>query len=140
MHSSIDFDEQRKVLSPPNDFSRRRVILSSSIAETSLSVPGVSVAIDSGLARINRMNIAAGMEMLVTETESVFSAEQRKGRAGRMRSGRCVCLWRENDVRVAETTPEILRTDLTELVLECAGRGVYRRDALSWLTPPSAAA
>ena len=140
LHSSIDFDEQKKVLSPPDGFSRRRVILSSSIAETSLSVPGVSVVIDSGLARINRMNVAAGMEMLVTETESVFSAEQRKGRAGRMQRGRCVRLWRENDVRVAETTPEIARTDLTELVLECAERGVYRRDALSWLTPPSAAA
>ena len=138
LHSSIDFDEQKKVLFPPDDFSRRRVILSSSIAETALSVPGVSVVIDSGLARINRMNVAAGMEMLVTETESLFSAEQRKGRAGRMQRGRCVRLWRENDVRVAETTPEILRTDLTELVLECAERGVYRRDALSWLTPPSA--
>ena len=140
LHSSIDFDEQKKVLSPPDGFSRRRVILSSSIAETSLSVPGVSVVIDSGLARINRMNVAAGMEMLVTETESVFSAEQRKGRAGRMQRGRCVRLWRETDVRVAETTPEIARTDLTELVLECAERGVYRCDALSWLTPPSAAA
>ena len=140
LHSSIDFDEQKKVLSPPDDFSRRRVILSSSIAETSLSVPGVSVVIDSGLARINRMNVAAGMEMLATETESVFSAEQRKGRAGRMQRGRCVRLWRENDVRAAETAPEIARTDLTELVLECAERGVYRRDALSWLTPPSAAA
>ena len=139
LHSSIDFDEQKKVLAPPDDFSRRRVILSSSIAETSLSVPGVSVVIDSGLARINRMNVAAGMEMLVTETESVFSAEQRKGRAGRMRRGRCVRLWHENDVRVAETAPEILRTDLAELVLECAERGVYRRDALSWLTPPSEA-
>ncbi|EPF26282.1 ATP-dependent helicase HrpB [Treponema socranskii subsp. paredis ATCC 35535] len=140
LHSSIDFDEQKKVLSPPDDFSRRRVILSSSIAETSLSVPGVSVVIDSGLAKINRMNVAAGMEMLVTETESVFSAEQRKGRAGRMQRGRCVRLWRENDVRVAETAPEIARTDLTEVVLECAERGVYRRDALSWLTPPNAAA
>ncbi|MBM7023269.1 ATP-dependent helicase HrpB [Treponema sp. Marseille-Q4523] len=140
LHSSIDFDEQKKVLSPPDDFSRRRVILSSSIAETSLSVPGVSVVIDSGLARINRMNASAGMEMLVTEIESVFSAEQRKGRAGRMRRGRCVRLWRENEVRAAETAPEIARTDLTELVLECAERGVYRRDALSWLTPPSAGA
>ncbi|MGI5107132.1 ATP-dependent helicase HrpB [Treponema socranskii] len=140
LHSSIDFDEQKKVLSPPDDFSRRRVILSSSIAETSLSVPGVSVVIDSGLARINRMNASAGMEMLVTEIESVFSAEQRKGRAGRMQRGRCVRLWRENEVRAAETAPEIARTDLTELVLECAERGVYRRDALSWLTPPSAGA
>ncbi|MGI0529405.1 ATP-dependent helicase C-terminal domain-containing protein [Treponema socranskii] len=139
LHSSIDFDEQKKVLSPPDDLSRRRVILSSSIAETSLSVPCVSVVIDSGLARINRMNVAAGMEMLVTETESVFSAEQRKGRAGRMQRGRCVRLWHENDVHVAETAPEILRTDLTELVLECAERGVYRRDALSWLTSPSEA-
>ena len=139
LHSSIDFDEQKKVLTPPDDLSRRRVILSSSIAETSLSVPGVSVVIDSGLAKINRMNVAAGMEMLVTETESAFSAEQRKGRAGRMQRGRCVRLWRENDVRVAETTPEILRTDLTALVLECAERGVYRRDVLSWFTSPLSA-
>ena len=137
LHSSIDFAEQKKVLECPRNLSKRRVIVSSSIAEASLSVPGVSVVIDSGLAKINRMNAASGMGMLVTETESAFSAEQRKGRAGRMGRGRCVRLWRENDVRVAETTPEILRTDLTELVLECAERGVYKRDALSWLTPPT---
>ena len=140
LHSSIDFAEQKKVLESPRNLSKRRVILSSSIAETSLSVPGVNVVIDSGLAKINRMNAASGMGMLVTETESAFSAEQRKGRAGRMGRGRCVRLWRENDVRVAETTSEILRTDLTELVLECAERGVYKRDALSWLTPPTDAA
>jgi ATP-dependent helicase HrpB len=137
LHSSIKFDEQKKVLAPPVPGSRRRVILSSAIAETSLTVPGVTVVIDSGLARINRMNVAAGMETLSTENESIFSAAQRRGRAGRVCPGRCVCLWNENDSRTAETPPEILRTDLTSLVLECAQWGVYAPDKLSWLDRPS---
>ena len=64
------------------------MILSSAIAETSLTVPGVNVVIDSGLSRVNRMDINTGMEKLTTEKESEFSAEQRKGRAGRLCEGR----------------------------------------------------
>jgi ATP-dependent helicase HrpB len=89
---------------------------------------------------VNRMNISAGMETLVTENESVFSAAQRRGRAGRTSPGRCVCLWNESDARTAEMPPEILRTDLTPLVLECAQWGVYSPEKLSWLDSPSAAA
>ncbi|MCK9169994.1 MAG: ATP-dependent helicase HrpB [Treponema sp.] len=137
LHSSVNFEEQKKILTPPAAGSRRRVILSSAIAETSLTVPGVTVVIDSGLARINRMNIAAGMETLSTENESVFSAAQRRGRAGRVCPGRCVCLWNENDARTAVMPPEILRTDLTPLVLECAQWGVYDPDRLAWLDRPS---
>ena len=137
LHSSVSFEEQKKVLEVPADTEKRRVILSSSIAETSLTVPGVTVVIDSGFSRINRMNIAAGMETLVTERESVFSAQQRKGRAGRTAAGRCVCLWNENDYRTLKMPPEILRTDLTPVVLECAQWGVYSPERLSWLDCPS---
>jgi ATP-dependent helicase HrpB len=137
LHSSIDFSRQKNILTPPLPSARRRVILSSAIAETSLTVPGITVVIDSGLARVNRMNIAAGMETLSTENESVFSAAQRRGRAGRTGPGRCVCLWNENDARTAEMPPEILRTDLTPLVLESAQWGVYSPSGLSWLDCPS---
>ena len=137
LHSSISLEEQKSVL---KETQKRRVILSSAIAETSLTVPGVSVVIDSGLARINRLNINTGMEKLTTETESEFSAEQRKGRAGRLCEGTCIRLWDKHDPRVKELAPEILRADLVPLVLECAERGVYSVDGIDWLDCPSRAA
>lgn len=136
LHSSVGFAEQKKVLSPPPS-GVTRVILSSSVAETSLTVPDVTTVIDSGLARVNRMNTAAGMERLVTEPESEFSARQRAGRAGRLMPGRCIRLWAESDPRVRRAAPEILRTDLTPLVLECAQWGVSDAAKLSWLDRPS---
>ena len=137
LHSSVSLDEQKKVLAPS---SKRRVILSSAIAETSLTVPGVSIVIDSGLARVNRLDINTGMEKLTTEKECEFSAEQRKGRAGRLCEGTCIRLWDKHDPRVKELAPEILRADLVPLVLECAERGVYSYDGIDWLDMPSAAA
>lgn len=137
LHSSVSLDEQKKVLAPS---SKRRVILSSAIAETSLTVPGVSIVIDSGLARVNRLDINTGMEKLTTEKECEFSAEQRKGRAGRLCEGTCIRLWDKHDPRVKELAPEILRADLVPLVLECAERGVYSYDGIDWLDKPSAAA
>ena len=137
LHSSVPVSEQRKVLSPKNDSSSQRVILSSAIAETSLTVPGVTVVIDSGLCRVNKMNVALGMEHLVTENESLFSAEQRAGRAGRVAAGRCIRLWDKNDVRVEQNPPEILRADLTSLVLECAEWGATEIEKLDLLTPPN---
>ena len=146
LHSSVNFDEQRKVLQPlaasfadcnKVSCTRRRVILSSAIAETSLTVPDVTVVIDSGLSRINNFNRAAGMETLVTRNESEFNAEQRAGRAGRVALGRCVRLWKEADVRTTEIPPEILRADLTTLVLECAEWGITSLQKLSWLDEPS---
>lgn len=137
LHSSISLEEQKKVL---KESEKRRVILASSIAETSLTVPGVTTVIDSGLARVNRMNISTGMENLTTEVESEFSAEQRKGRAGRLRAGRCLRLWSEFDPRIKDFPPEILRADITELVLECADRGIFSADGIDWLDKPSSAA
>lgn len=136
LHSSVSLSEQRKVLSPSSS-SEVRVILSSAIAETSLTVPDVAVVIDSGLSRINKIDLPTGMEKLVTERESAFSADQRAGRAGRVRAGKCIRLWNKNDVRIQQNTPEILRSDLTQLVLECAAWGVSDKAKLSWLDPPS---
>ena len=139
LHSSLTLTEQKAVLSPvPSDV--KRIVLSSSIAETSLTVPGVYTVIDSGLSRINRMNIRLGMEELVTENESLFSAEQRSGRAGRLGNGRCLRLWEKNEIRPVTTLPEILRTDLSSLVLECSLRNITSPQALDWLEPPSASA
>ena len=137
LHSSISLEEQRKVLV---ESQKRRVILSSAIAETSLTVPGVTTVIDCGLARINRLDINTGMEKLTTETESEFSAEQRKGRAGRLCEGTCIRLWDKHDPRIKELAPEILRADLVPLVLECSERGVYSVDGIDWLDCPSRAA
>jgi ATP-dependent helicase HrpB len=139
LHSSVPLAEQKKALKDPIPGSRR-VILSSSIAETSLTVPGVTTVIDSGLARMGRIDLRTGMSALQTGYESAFSAEQRAGRAGRLGPGRCVRLWAERDVRVSNPPPEILRTDLLSVVLECALWGVSSIDGLSWLDRPSEAA
>ncbi len=135
LHSSISFAEQKKILSPPAP-SVTRIILSSAIAETSLTVPCVSTVIDSGLSRMNRLNVSSGMERLVTENESVFSAEQRSGRAGRLSAGRCIRLWNEHEPRVQCAPPEILRSDLTQLVLECFCWGIFAGGMLEWLDAP----
>ena len=135
LHSSISFSEQKHILTPP-PAGTTRVILSSAIAETSLTVPGVTCVIDSGLSRVNRINLSTGMENLVTENESEFSAAQRSGRAGRERPGKCIRLWNKFDVRTKSLQPEILRTDLTQLVLECSDRGIYDASKIAWLDSP----
>ena len=139
LHSSISLEEQKRVITPPREGQqiKRRVILSSAIAETSLTVPGVSVVIDSGLARVNRIDINTGMEKLTTESESEFSAEQRAGRAGRLGPGKCIRLWEKSNKLVKELAPEILRADLVPLVLECIERGVYNVEGIDWLDKPN---
>ncbi len=140
LHSSVPLSEQRKVLIPSKEKERRRIILSSAIAETSLTVPDVTVVIDSGLSRINRTNVRLGINQLVTEASSLFSAEQRAGRAGRVAPGKCIRLWNKNEVRPLKNEPEILRLELTEVVLECAKWGVADFEKLSWLDEPSKSA
>ncbi len=139
LHSSINFNEQKKILSPQPS-NKIRIILSSAIAETSITVPGVKTVIDSGWARLNKINISLGMEHLVTERESIFSAEQRAGRAGRLAPGKCIRLWNKNDILQQNAQPEILRSDITSLVLECALWGVQDESKLNWLTAPNPAA
>ena len=86
------------------------------------------------------MDVSLGMERLVTERESLFSAEQRAGRAGRTMAGKCIRLWSRSDTLRDSTPPEILRTDLAQLVLECAKWGAREPESLEWLTPPPSSA
>lgn len=137
LHSSISLEEQKKIISDKSENQTKKIILSSAIAETSLTVPGVICVIDSGLARVNRMNVSTGMENLTTETESEFSAEQRAGRAGRLGPGKCIRLWSVADARIKEMPCEILRADLCNLVLECCERGIYKSDGIDWLEKPT---
>jgi len=140
LHSSVSLADQKKIFAPL-PAGTNRVIISSAIAETSLTVPGVTTVIDSGISRINKMNLALGMETLVTEAESEFSSEQRKGRAGRLQEGRCVRLWSKNEPRQKTMPPEILRTDISSIVLECAAWGKNLSEAENFfLDSPSPAA
>lgn len=138
LHSSVSFEEQKKILSPAAP-GTTRVILSSSIAETSLTIPDVVCVIDCGLSRQSQMNNNVGATHLVTVPESEFSAAQRAGRAGRTQEGTCVRLWSQNEPRAKNSLPEILRSDLSELLLECAEWGAKDPAALEWLDPPAPA-
>jgi ATP-dependent helicase HrpB len=125
--------------SPPG---RRKVVLSTSIAETSLTIEGVRVVVDSGLMRVPRFSPRTGMTRLETVTVSRASAEQRAGRAGRVAPGVCWRMWPEavHAGLVPHSTPEILDADLAPLALELAAWGVADPAELAWLDPPPPAA
>ncbi|MFP5489040.1 MAG: ATP-dependent helicase HrpB, partial [Acidimicrobiia bacterium] len=133
---ALSLAEQDLALSPSPP-GRRRVVLSTDIAETSLTVDGVRVVVDSGLARAPRFDTRTGMTRLTTITTSRSSAEQRAGRAGRTEPGVCYRLWSkiEHGSRAAHRTPEIDDVDLSGLVLEVAAWGTPL-DALAFPTPP----
>ncbi|HKX08404.1 MAG TPA: ATP-dependent helicase HrpB [Stellaceae bacterium] len=120
----------------------RKIVLATSIAETSLTIDGVRVVIDSGLMRRARFDPRTGMTRLVTERVSQSASEQRRGRAGRLEPGICFRLWPEHEqaLLVPFTQPEILEADLAPLALELARWGAADPASLSWLDPPPAAA
>ncbi|WCK54463.1 ATP-dependent helicase HrpB [Aneurinibacillus sp. Ricciae_BoGa-3] len=124
---------------PPGE---RKVVLATSIAETSLTVEGVRIVIDSGMARVPRFSPRTGMTRLETVRVSRASADQRRGRAGRQGPGVCYRLWTEQEQRLfaPRSTPEILEADLTALALELAAWGISNPDELLWLDPPPGAA
>jgi ATP-dependent helicase HrpB len=132
-------DQDRAIAPAPT--GRRKVVLATSIAETSLTIEGVRIVIDSGQMRVPRFSAASGMTRLDTVRVSQASADQRRGRAGRLEPGVCYRLWPEESQRglLPFTPPEILDADLAPLALELA---VWGADAatLPWLTPPPAAA
>jgi ATP-dependent helicase HrpB len=125
--------------SPPG---QRKVVLATSIAETSLTIEGVRVVVDAGWSRVPRYSPRTGMTRLATVRVSHASAEQRRGRAGRVAPGLCLRLWspQEQHGLVPRNTPEVLEADLTPLVLDLAGAGVTDPATLRWLDPPPAAA
>lgn len=123
--------------SPPG---RRKVVLATSIAETSLTIEGIRVVIDSGLVRVPRFSPRTGMSRLETLQVSQASADQRRGRAGRLGPGVCLRLWPEHQPLVPHGKPEILEADLAPLALELAAWGVSDPAELAWLNPPPAGA
>lgn len=138
LHSSVSLAEQKKVLSEVCD-DGIRIILSSSIAETSVTVKDVVCVIDSGYCRMNIFNLSTGMNRLETRRESEFNAAQRAGRAGRISSGKCVRLWGQNEALVKSVPPEILHSDLASVVLECYKWGAKAPEKLKWLDCPGVA-
>lgn len=138
LYGDLPFEEQERAIMPSD---RRRIVLATNIAETSLTIEGVSVVIDSGLTRRLIHDPATGLNRLVTTQVSKASAEQRKGRAGRLGPGVCYRLYGRNvfDSMLRFTPPEILTADLSSLVLELAVWGITDPSALSWLDlPPDA--
>jgi ATP-dependent helicase HrpB len=131
-------DQDRAIAPAP--IGRRKIVLATSIAETSLTIEGVRIVIDSGQMRVPRFSLRSGMTRLETVRVSQASADQRRGRAGRLEPGVCYRLWPEEAQRglLPFTPPEILDADLAPLALELAAWGVADAAALPWLTPPPA--
>lgn len=140
LHGELDLNAQRAAIDPPAK-GLRKVVLATNIAETSLTIDGVRVVIDAGLARVPRFDPGSGMTRLDTQRISRASATQRAGRAGRLEPGVCYRLWSEaqHDQLAAHGSAEILQADLAGLALQLARWGVTP-DQLRWLDQPPAAA
>ena len=137
LYGSLPKEEQDRVFERGG---RRKVILATSIAETSVTIEGISTVIDSGLMRVPRFRPASGMSGLVTLPLTQDRAEQRRGRAGRVRAGACYRLWSEGEQqsRPKKMMPEILDADLCSLVLTSVAWGALGREDLPWMTLPPA--
>ncbi|RRJ65470.1 ATP-dependent helicase HrpB [Paenibacillus oralis] len=140
LYGALPQEAQRRAIEPA-PAGQRKVVLATSIAESSLTVDGVTVVIDSGLRRTSLFSPRTGMNRLVTVRAARDSADQRRGRAGRTAPGICYRLWSEAEDRAlpARTPPEMLEADLAPLALELAAWGAGSPDELAWLDAPPAA-
>ncbi|QDI82918.1 ATP-dependent helicase HrpB [Methylorubrum populi] len=141
LYGALTPGEQDRAVAPAPP-GRRKVVLATSIAETSLTIQGVRIVVDSGLARVPLYEPGNGMTRLVTARASRASVDQRRGRAGRTEPGVCWRLWPEAATASLEpfARPEILSADLAGLTLDCAAWGVTDPTALPFLDPPPAPA
>jgi len=137
LHGDLDAASQDAAVAPAAT-GRRKVVLASAIAETSLTIEGIGVVVDSGLARIARYDPRSGMTRLETQRASQATATQRAGRAGRLGPGVCHRLWTEADhrARAPQPAPEMLTADLAPLALELALWGAGEGRDLAFLDPP----
>ncbi len=128
--------DQMKVFNPSG--KQRRVVLATNVAETSITVPGIRYVIDSGLARMSRYSARAGVQRLPIEAISQASADQRKGRCGRVAEGVCIRLYSEEDYQQRDryTTPEILRTNLSAVILQMKSLRLGPVQMFPFLDPP----
>ncbi len=133
LYSSLPKKEQDKAIAKS---SKRKIILSTNIAQTSLTIDGVKVVIDSGMEKQSRYNYSNAMDHLELTFISKDSAVQRAGRAGRLSNGICYRLWHESKILQQSTKPEILRADLSSLILDLALWGVDEFDELKFLDIP----
>lgn len=137
LFGALDRGEQDRAIEPAPP-GRRKVVLATAIAETSLTIEGVRIVVDSGLARVPRFEPDLGLTRLETVRVSRAAADQRRGRAGRTEPGVCYRLWEEAQEGAfpAYATPEILAADLSSLLLDCAAWGVTDPASLAFLDPP----
>lgn len=137
LYGDLPFSEQERAIRPAAE-GRRKLVLATNIAESSLTIEGIRLVIDCGYERAPVFDPPSGMTRLVTRRISQASADQRRGRAGRMAPGICLRLWGEHETaRLAQhAPPEILAADLAPLVLELAGWGVRDPGRLRWIDPP----
>jgi ATP-dependent helicase HrpB len=135
LHGDLSPEEQDRALMPQ---SQRRVVLATNVAETSVTVEGVTGVVDTGLARMQQFDASVGMDRLELTPIAKDAADQRAGRAGRTRPGVCVRLWSEAShvQRPAQTLPEIRRVDLAGAVLHLLSIGENDIRAFAWLEPP----
>ncbi len=141
LYGALEPAEQDRAVAPAAP-GRRKVVLATSIAETSLTIEGVRVVIDCGLARVPRFDPSSGLTRLETVRVSRAAADQRRGRAGRTEPGVCYRLWDEPETRAlpAFARPEILEADLSRLALDLARWGARDASGLAFLDPPPNAA
>lgn len=134
LHGRMSITEQQAALAA--NTPKQRIIVSTAITESSITVEGVNVVIDGGLERVPLFESRTGLTRLTTRRINRASADQRRGRAGRQQEGNCFRLWAQEQTLVPYGEPEIQQADLSSLVLELACWGVTSPQALSWVTPP----
>ncbi|EMF8836793.1 ATP-dependent helicase HrpB [Vibrio parahaemolyticus] len=141
LYGQLSFTEQQKAISPAEK-GKRKVVLATNIAETSLTIEGIRLVVDSGLERVARFDLKNGLTRLEQTRIAQSSAIQRAGRAGRIEEGICVRLYSESQLKQQPQVPqpEILHSDLVSLVMELAFWGATDIHELKWLDIPSAAA
>jgi len=141
LFGDLTFKEQQKAIMP-HPQGKRKVVLATSIAETSLTIEGIKVVIDSGFSRVPKFEIRSGLTRLETVKVTADAAKQRAGRAGRLGPGVCYRMWSEaTQLQLIENrTPEILEADLAPLLLEITNWGVANYKELTWMTQPPIAA
>ena len=137
LHGALSPDQQDRAIEASN---QRRIVVATNVAETSLTIPGVTTVIDAGLLRVHRFDPRRGLNTLRLEEHSRASADQRAGRAGRVRPGVCIRLWSEraHARRAAHEQPEVSRVELAECVLQLAALGWRDAAAFPWMTMPPA--
>ncbi len=141
LYGQMEFSQQQKALAPPEK-GRRKIVLTTNIAETSLTIEGIRIVIDAGLEKVPVFDLKTGVTRLEQQRISRSSAEQRAGRAGRLEPGICIRLYSESQLnqQPAVPEPEIKRSDLLSLAFELAQWGIRDPQELQWLdVPPQSA-